>query len=167
MTTLIEALRNGRQIDEDGIEVAVSREAVCTAADELDRQAISEASLDTSQSHACTWPACKSEAVEQEPTFDEVMLLAAACMTDAASAAFAGYGNLSNQEIDALAARATAMLVDFNSVAALEKAVRNLTSPPAREWTGLTEDEAHVCFKSANVWHAVEAKLKEKNDQRS
>jgi len=39
MTTLIEALRNGRQIDEDGIEVAVSREAVCTAADELDRQA--------------------------------------------------------------------------------------------------------------------------------
>ena len=39
MTTLIEALRNGRQIDEDGVEVAVSREAVCTAADELDRQA--------------------------------------------------------------------------------------------------------------------------------
>ena len=33
----------------------------------------------------------------------------------------------------------------------------------AREWIGLTEDEAHVCFKSANVWHAVEAKLKEKN----
>ena len=32
-----------------------------------------------------------------------------------------------------------------------------------REWTGLTEDEAHVCFKSANVWHAIEAKLKEKN----
>jgi len=27
----------------------------------------------------------------------------------------------------------------------------------------LTEDEAHVCFKSANVWHAIEAKLKEKN----
>ena len=37
------------------------------------------------------------------------------------------------------------------------------TAPPAREWTGLTEDEAHVCFKSANVWHAIEAKLKEKN----
>ena len=31
------------------------------------RQAISDASLDTSQSHACTWPTCKSEAVEQEP----------------------------------------------------------------------------------------------------
>ena len=56
------------------------------------RQAISEASLDTSQSHACTWPTCTP-----------------------------------------------------------------------REWTGLTEDEAHVCFKSANVWHAIEAKLKEKN----
>ena len=39
MTTLIEVLRNGRQIDEDGIEVAVSREAVCTAAEELQRQA--------------------------------------------------------------------------------------------------------------------------------
>ena len=25
------------------------------------------ASLDTSQSHSCTWPACKSEMVEQEP----------------------------------------------------------------------------------------------------
>jgi len=31
------------------------------------RQAISDASLDTLQSHACTWPTCKSEAVEQEP----------------------------------------------------------------------------------------------------
>ena len=129
----------------------------------MNRDEVIEMATKAGGSHACTWPACKSEAVEQEPTFDEVMLLAAACMTDAASAAFAGYGNLSNQEIDALAARATAMLVDFNSVAALEKAVRNLTSPPAREWTGLTEDEAHVCFKSANVWHAVEAKLKEKN----
>jgi len=31
------------------------------------RQAISDASLDTSQSHSCTWPSCNPEAGEQEP----------------------------------------------------------------------------------------------------
>jgi len=131
----------------------------------MNRDEVIEMATKAGGSHACTWPACKSEAEKREPTFDEVMLLAAACMTDAASAAFAGYGNLSNQEIDALAARATAMLVNFNSVAALEKAVRNLTSPPAREWVGLTKEEAADCWSNEAVrtWHAIEAKLKEKN----
>lgn len=31
------------------------------------RQAIEQASIDTSQSHACTWPACNPEAEKREP----------------------------------------------------------------------------------------------------
>ena len=85
------------------------------------------ASLDTSQSHSCTWPSCNPEAGEQEPV---------------AWQAIGGsiWSHKSHEDDRPL-----------------------YTSPPARAWTGLTEDEAHVCFKSANVWHAIEAKLKEKN----
>jgi len=85
------------------------------------------ASLDTSQSHACTWPACTPEAEKREPV------------------AWQAIGG------------------SIWSHKSCEDDRPLYTSPPARAWTGLTEDEAHVCFKRANVWHAIEAKLKEKN----
>lgn len=39
------------------------------------------------------------------------------------------------------------------------------TSPPPREWVGLTEEEAAECWSSGSIrtWQAIEAKLKEKN----
>ena len=100
------------------------------------------ASLDTSQSHACTWPSCKSEAVEQEP--------------------FGYWFNNKQHFINSKKAK-----IYFDATERAELLQPLYTSPPARAWVGLTEDEAHVCFKRANVWHAIEAKLKEKNDQRS
>jgi len=42
-----------------------------------------------------------------------------------------------------------------------------IKAPPTRKWIGLTEDEAHLCFRTANVWTAIEAKLKEKNTAQS
>jgi|GEM_PF-3586398 len=94
--------------------------------------------IDTSQSHACTWPACKSEMVEQEP--------------------FGYWFNNKQHFINSKKAK-----IYFDATERAELLQPLYTSPPARAWVGLTEDEAHVCFKSANVWHAVEAKLKEKN----
>ena len=37
------------------------------------------------------------------------------------------------------------------------------TSPPKREWVGLTGDEVYECWKTGDVVAAVETKLKEKN----
>ena len=37
------------------------------------------------------------------------------------------------------------------------------TSPPKREWVGLTVLEVYECWKTGDVVEAVEAKLKEKN----
>jgi hypothetical protein len=39
-------------------------------------------------------------------------------------------------------------------------------APPARQWVGLTKEEAADCWSSEAVrtWHAIEGKLKEKNN---
>ena len=43
------------------------------------------------------------------------------------------------------------------------------TAPPKKKWVGLTEDEATILFRLClgrpydDFWHAIEAKLKEKN----
>ncbi len=45
----------------------------------------------------------------------------------------------------------------------------NYTQPIEKEWVGLTEDEATILFRLClgrpydDFWHAIEAKLKEKN----
>jgi hypothetical protein len=110
---------------------------------------------DTLQSHTCTWPTCKSEAYQ-----------------------------------DALATQVHAELIGQKPVAWRYKLVgeerwqhtgnrENLhalclieplyTSPPARAWFGLTDDEIWSVYKQVDSMqyveftHAIEAKLREKN----
>ena len=48
---------------------------------------------------------------------------------------------------------------------ALTLAIEREDSTPPKEWVGLTKEEAADCWSNEAVrtWHAIEAKLKEKN----
>jgi hypothetical protein len=59
-----------------------------------------------------------------------------------------------------------AKVVSMNYVPGV-RATPLYTSPPAaRQWVGLTEQEAAECWSTSTVrtWQAIEAKLKEKNN---
>jgi hypothetical protein len=56
----------------------------------------------------------------------------------------------------------------YNSNVDVPHRTKLYTSPPAREWAGLTDDERRVCTQSPFTeenYRAIEAKLKEKNHE--
>jgi len=53
----------------------------------------------------------------------------------------------------------------FDSHIRLKVGTKLYTSPPRKEWVGLTDEEAAICWTTSAVqsWKNIEAKLKEKN----